>query len=143
MSTGLSILLVEDNSADARLVREALAETSLPARLHWVADGEQALVHLRQGAATAARPDVILLDLNLPGLHGLELLRTLKADPALQAVPVVVLTSSAAPLDLLQAHAAHVNSFFLKPAGFDELVGLLDTIGRYWSVHLGPPQGDA
>lgn len=131
----MNILLVEDNPADARLVREALAECKLPPRLQWVADGEKALEVLRLGLAAAneARTDLVLLDLNLPGLHGLEVLKEIKNDPALLHIPVVVLTSSEARQDVLAAYGAHVNSYVVKPNNFDEFLALVDTIHGYWA----------
>lgn len=137
----LCLLLVEDNPADARLVREALAERREPTCLHWVPDGQQALDRLR--CPTSQRPDLVLLDLNLPGLNGLEVLSAIKSDPDLRSLPVVVLTSSAAPRDLAAAYAAHANSFVLKPSGFSAFVEVIDKICTYWGANLLlPTQGN-
>ena len=130
----MDILLVEDNPADARLVREALAESDLTADLHWVSSGEEALSFLRRGTTfeNAPTPDLVLLDLNLPGLRGQEVLCDIKQDPALLSIPVVVLTSSGARQDVLDAYAAHANSYVVKPADFDQFLALVGTIQKYW-----------
>lgn len=133
----LCLLLVEDNPADARLVREALAERSERTNLHWLPNGQLALDRLR--SATEPRPDLVLLDLNLPGLHGLEVLSAIKADPSLQSLPVVVLTSSAAPRDVAAAYTAHADAFVLKPAGFADFVEVIDKICKDWGAKLAIP----
>jgi chemotaxis family two-component system response regulator Rcp1 len=125
----MNILLVEDNPADARLVREAVAENDIDATLHCAADGAQALAWLR---AAQPLPDLVLLDLNLPGLGGKEVLREMKADPALKRIPVVVLTSSAAPQDVFDAYDAHVNSYMVKPNDFDAFLAMVGMIETYW-----------
>lgn len=128
----LCLLLIEDNPADARLVREALAERSERTCLLWVPSGQRALDHLR--SATDPRPDLVLLDLNLPGLHGLEVLSAIKADPDLRSLPVVVLTSSTAPRDSAVVYAAHADAFVLKPSGFADFVEVIDKICNDWGA---------
>lgn len=130
----MDILLVEDNPADARLVREALAESDVTADLHWVSSGEEALSFLRRRIPfqNAPTPDLVLLDLNLPGLRGQEVLYEIKQDPALLSIPVVVLTSSGARQDVVDAYASHVNSYVVKPADFDQFLALVGTIQTYW-----------
>lgn len=130
----MDILLVEDNPADARLVREALAESDVTADLHWVSSGEDALRFLRNSAPylDSPTPDLVLLDLNLPGLKGQEVLSEIKRDPALLSIPVVVLTSSGARQDVLDAYGAHVNSYVIKPKDFDQFLSLVSTIRAYW-----------
>ena len=130
----MDILLIEDNPADARLVREALAESDITAELHWVSSGEDALSFLRHSEpfSDAPRPDLVLLDLNLPGLRGQEVLSEIKQDPALLSIPVVVLSSSGARQDVLDAYASHVNSYVVKPADFDQFLALVGTIRGYW-----------
>ena len=130
----MHILLVEDNPADARLVREALAESDVGAELHWVSSGEEALSFLRHGEPflTAPAPDLVLLDLNLPGLRGQEVLIEIKQDPFLRRIPVVVLTSSSAPRDVLDAYDAHANSYMVKPVDFEQFLALVATIRGYW-----------
>lgn len=131
----MNILLVEDNPADARLVREALAERGVSAALHWVASGEDALSFLRPADGqdgAARRADLVLLDLNLPGLNGHELLAEIKGDPALLRIPVVVLTSSANPSDVLAAYGAHANAYLIKPEDYDEFLSLVGSIRNHW-----------
>lgn len=130
----MEILLVEDNPADLRLVREALGEARVQADLCRAATAEQALALLREraGAAGAALPDLVLLDLNLPGQHGRELLAEIKGDPALRTVPVVVLTTSAARADVLAAYGAHANAYMVKPDDYAGYVALVAAIGAYW-----------
>lgn len=130
----MDILLIEDNPADVRLVREALVESGLAIHLHWAASGEEALGFLQRQAPfqDAPTPDLVLLDLNLPGLSGHEVLTRIKNDPALLTIPVVALTSSAALQDVLDAYRAHVNSYMVKPIDFDEFLTLMNTIRLYW-----------
>jgi two-component system, chemotaxis family, response regulator Rcp1 len=130
----MDILLVEDNPADARLVREALVESDVSAELHWVSSGEDALSFLRHRPPypDAPTPDLVLLDLNLPGLKGQEVLVEIKHDPALLSIPVVVLTSSNARQDVLDAYRAHVNSYVVKPADFGQFLDLVGTLRTYW-----------
>lgn len=131
---GLHILLVEDNEADMRLVREALVEGEVPAVLHWVPSGEVALRFLRRTGDQAAQPvpDLVLLDLNLPGLGGHEVLAEIKRDPALLAIPVVVLTSSSARQDVLNAYAGHANAYMVKPDNYTQFLALVGAICGYW-----------
>lgn len=138
----MDILLVDDNDADARLVQEALDEGDHPAFLHRAATGEQALEMLREAGATGLMerlPDLVLLDLNLPGLHGLEVLGTIKSDPALLRIPVVVLTSSAARRDVMQAYGAHANAYLVKPDDFEQFVELVATVRRHWLEQVLTP----
>lgn len=130
----MNILLVEDNPADVRLVREAVAEHPLEAQLHWVATGEDALGFLRQQGAycDAPVPDLVLLDLNLPGLHGHEVLKAVKSDPLTLHIPVVVLSSSSAPIDVMTAYRSHVNAYVVKPDDFDQFLAMVSSIQSYW-----------
>ena len=130
----MNILLVEDNPADMRLVREAMQERNSSTALHWVADGDAALDYLhRRGAHTAApAPDLVLLDLNLPGISGKEVLSEIKQDPLLGSIPVVVLTSSSARQDVLDTYRAHGNAYMVKPADYDDYLALVDRIQTYW-----------
>ena len=131
---GLHILLVEDNAADMRLVREALIEGEVPATLHWAPSGEMALRFLRRSGdqAAAPQPDLVLLDLNLPGLGGHEVLAEIKHDPALLAIPVVVLTSSSARQDVLNAYAGHANAYMVKPDDYTQFLALVGNLRAYW-----------
>ena len=128
------VLLVEDNEADVRLTREALREPGPPVRLSYVADGEQALAFLRreEGYADAQRPDLVLLDLNLPRKNGLEVLDELRADPELASVPVVMLTSSAAEQDVRSCYALGARSYVVKPHELDAFMELIGAIRAFW-----------
>jgi CheY-like chemotaxis protein len=145
MSDGrlINILLVEDNPADVRLTQEALKEAShARTRLHVAGDGVEALEFLhRQGAfAGAPRPDLMLLDLNLPRVDGRQVLAQVKADPDLRRIPVVVLTTSPSEDDILHAYDQHVNSYIRKPVDLDQFLHVLRAIDDYWlgSVSLPP-----
>ena len=130
----MDIVLVEDNPADMRLVREAMQESRIQAGLHWLTTGEEAMAFLtRQGAfASAPTADLVLLDLNLPGLRGLEVLQAIKGDPTLQHIPVVVLTSSSAKSDVLAAYRAHVNAYVVKPDDYEQFLRLVGEIESFW-----------
>ncbi len=129
-----SILLVEDNPDDVELTRIAMLDAGLSADLSVVADGFEALHFLRKEDpwGHADRPDMILLDLNLPQLDGRELLRIIKADDALCSIPVVVLTTSVDRNDVIAAYESHANSFISKPADFDLYVNTLRTLRDFW-----------
>jgi CheY-like chemotaxis protein len=131
------ILLVEDDLAHAEIVRRNFEQCRVANRLVHVTDGQAALDYVtRQGAygdpATAPRPGVILLDLRLPKVDGLDVLRSLKADPGLRSIPVVVLTTSKAEADLVKAYDLHANSYLVKPVDFAQFTELLATCGYYW-----------
>lgn len=130
----MNILLVEDNPADMRLLREALLERAVSAELHWVADGSAALdfLYCRGEHAAAPFPDLLLLDLNMPGIGGKEVLGEIKRDPALASIPIVVLTSSTARRDVLDAYAAHANSYMIKPTDFEDYLTLVGVIQSHW-----------
>jgi len=130
----IEILLVEDNAADVRLTQEALKEGKVSNNLTVARDGEEALEILRrQGAhAGAARPDLILLDLNLPRKDGREVLATLKADPSLKHIPVVVLTTSSAEVDVLKSYQLHANCYITKPVDLEQFVSVVRSIDEFW-----------
>lgn len=139
----VEILLVEDNEGDVRLTREALKEGRIRNRLHVVSDGEQALAFLRREGEydDVPRPDLILLDLNLPRLDGREVLSAIKSDPALKQIPVVVLTSSRTEQDLLRAYDLHANCFITKPVEFDEFIDVVRSIEDFWlTIVVLPPK---
>lgn len=131
----MHILLIEDNPADARLVHEALVEAKLKARLNWMDTGAAALEFLRDVATLdpGAAPDLILLDLNLPGVHGQEILAEIKADARLLHIPVIVLSSSMARSDVMDAYRAHANAYVTKPTEFSQFVSLVTSISTYWT----------
>ncbi len=138
------VLLVEDNPADARLTLEGFREGGLPARLRVVGDGTEAMAVLRRegGHGDAARPSLVLLDLNLPGADGFEILGRLKADPVLQSIPVVVLTSSEAPGDVQRAYSLRANCYVTKPDDLPQFLSVIQSIGEFWlAVVRLPPKG--
>jgi two-component system, chemotaxis family, response regulator Rcp1 len=124
----VSILLVEDNPADAMLVREALTSAGVTHEVEVVTDGEQALERVRNGPA----PDLVLLDLNLPRRDGREVLAEMKQDDVLKAIPVIVLTTSSAPYDVAYAYRHCANSYIRKPLGLDRLVEAATAIRDFW-----------
>jgi two-component system, chemotaxis family, response regulator Rcp1 len=128
------ILLVEDNPADARLMIEALKEVQVPHRLSIAQDGGQALAFLhREGEfAQASRPDLIFLNLNLPGKDGQEVLANIKSDPHLSVIPVIVLTSSQAQQDIVKCYSLYANSYVSKSVHWEEFLATIKTIGRFW-----------
>ncbi len=130
----MHLLLIEDNPADARLVHEALVEAKLACKLNWMNSGATALKFLRDEVAVdpACAPDLILLDLNLPGVHGQEILVEIKTDPRLQHIPVIVLSSSSAKADVMDAYRAHANAYVAKPTQFSQFVALVASINTYW-----------
>jgi chemotaxis family two-component system response regulator Rcp1 len=139
----INILLVEDNPADVRLTQEALKEAAhARTRLHVAGDGVEALefLHRHGDFAAAPRPDLMLLDLNLPRVDGRQVLAEVKGDPDLRRIPVVVLTTSPSEDDILHAYDQHVNSYIRKPVDLDEFLHVLKAIDHYWlgSVCLPP-----
>jgi CheY-like chemotaxis protein len=140
----VEILLVEDNPGDVRLTMEALKEAKMRNRLHVAADGEQALAYLRrEGAyADAPRPDLMLLDLNLPKKDGREVLAEIKADPALRTIPVVILTTSRAEQDILASYNLHANCYVTKPVDLEKFIVVVKSIDIFWlTVVTLPPNG--
>ena len=132
-----AILLVEDNPADVKITQRALRESAFPVELLVVRDGEEAVEYLlRQGPHAGdpvwRSPDLILLDLNLPKLNGLQVLQRIRSTPQLHNVPVVVLTTSKRQEDIQQTYAAGANTYIEKPQEFARFVEVLRTIHRYW-----------
>ncbi|BBL71513.1 response regulator [Methylogaea oryzae] len=127
-------LLVEDNPGDVRLTQEALYESKVRNNLNIVGDGQEALAFLRREGkyADAPRPDVILLDLNLPKKDGREVLAEIKADPSLKRIPVVVITSSEAEQDIIKSYDLHVNCYVSKPMDLDQFVRVVQSIETFW-----------
>lgn len=128
------ILLVEDNPADARLAVEALKQANLPVELSIVEDGEEALEFLNaRGAFLGVEaPDLVLLDLNLPGIDGREVLETAKSDEALRHIPIIVMTTSESEEDIRVCYALHANGYVPKPIGVDEVCRALESIYDFW-----------
>jgi two-component system, chemotaxis family, response regulator Rcp1 len=139
----IEILLVEDSPGDVRLTIEALKEAKLRNRLHVVDDGVKAMEFLRrQGAySEVPRPDLVLLDLNLPRKDGREVLQEIKSDPDLMRIPVVVLTTSSAEEDVLRAYNLHANCYVTKPIGFQEFMKVIRCIEQFWLTIVRLPVG--
>jgi len=136
------ILLVEDNPADVRLTREALREGKLHNNLHVATDGVDAMAFLRREGphADAVRPDLILLDLNLPKKDGREVLEDIKADASLRSIPVVILTSSEAEQDILRAYDLHANCYVTKPVDLDQFIHVVKSIEQFWFAIVKLPE---
>ncbi|MGH8000638.1 MAG: response regulator [Brasilonema sp.] len=135
--TTITILMADDDEDDCMLVREALAESRLANKLHIVNDGEELMDYLYHRGMyasknTAPRPNLILLDLNMPKKDGREALREIKADPRLRQIPVVILTTSKAEEDVYSSYDLGANSFIIKPVTFASLVEVMRIIGKYW-----------
>jgi CheY-like chemotaxis protein len=130
----IEVLLVEDDPGDVLLTKEAFADNKVRNNLNIVSDGEEATAYLRrQGVyADAPRPDLILLDLNLPRKDGREVLRDIKADPDLRTIPVVVLTTSEADEDILNSYALNANAYVTKPVDFDSFIRIVRQIDDFF-----------
>jgi CheY-like chemotaxis protein len=145
MSELKRILLVEDSDNDVQLTLAALEETNLANEVDVVSDGQQALDYLfRRGAhreRAGGHPAVVLLDLKLPKLNGLEVLAQLKGDAELKTIPVVMLTSSREEPDLARAYGLGVNAYVVKPVGFSAFTNALKELGLFWAILNQPPPG--
>jgi len=147
MTEGVSpikILLVEDNPGDARLAQEALKEAKMANDIHWVDDGVKAMEFLRRQGEyqDAPRPDVVLLDLNLPRMDGREVLAEIKTDPDLKRIPVVVLTVSEAEEDILRSYNLHANCYITKPLELDRFMEVVQQIEDFWLTIVKLPPRD-
>lgn len=141
MNRPIDILLVEDNPGDVRLTQEALKEAKLGNELHVVEDGVEAMAFLRrQGAYRhAVRPDLILLDLNLPLKNGREVLAEIKDDPKLRRIPVVVLTTSQSEADIVKAYDLHANCYITKPVDLNQFLTVVRAIEDFWMTIVKLP----
>jgi CheY-like chemotaxis protein len=130
----VEILLVEDNAGDHRLTQEALREGKVYNNLHWAKDGVEALdfLHQRGKHAKAPRPDLILLDLNLPRKDGREVLSEIKSDEDLKTIPVVILTTSQAEEDVVKSYHLHANCYVTKPVDLEKFIVVVQSIDRFW-----------
>ena len=130
----IEILLVEDSPGDVRLTREALKEGKVLNNLHVAKDGVEAIAFLRKEGqyADAVRPDLILLDLNLPRKSGTEVLAEIKEDPELKSIPVVILTVSQADEDITKSYSLHANCYIKKPVELSEFLGVVNAIEDFW-----------
>lgn len=148
MSTSLpTILIAEDSPQDVEMTLTALAEHHLANEVVVVSDGEEALDYLylrgRFQARPVGNPIVILLDLKMPRVDGLEVLRAVKGDPELRMIPVVMLTSSREEQDLVRSYQLGANAYVVKPVGFPEFVDAVKQLGVFWAMHNEPPPGSA
>lgn len=141
----IEVLLVEDSPGDVRLTREAFAEANRAIHLHVASDGVEAMAFLERRAphASSRRPDLILLDLNLPKMDGREVLRRIKADDNLKTIPTIILTTSESEADIMKSYQLHANCFLSKPVQLDEFEGLVKSINDFWltKVKLVQPGG--
>jgi two-component system, chemotaxis family, response regulator Rcp1 len=142
--TKLEILLVEDNPVDVLMTQEALSAGKLQSHLSVVRDGDQALQFLSKEAPyeNAPRPDLILLDLNLPRRDGREVLARIKDDPVLRRIPVIVLTTSGADEDIIASYDLHANCFITKPVDLDQFLCVIKSIEGFWLSIVHLPQDD-
>lgn len=141
--TPIEVLLVEDDPGDVLMTREAFAEHKLRNRLHVVSDGDEALAFLRREGryAEAVTPDLVLLDLNLPGRDGREVLAEIKRDEQLRQIPVVVLTTSQADEDILRSYQLYANAYVTKPVDFERFISVVRQIDDFFvSVVKLPPR---
>ena len=128
----IDILLVEDNPADVRLTQEAFKDARVPNRLHVARDGVEALSMLRDTTGAVPRPDLILLDLNLPRKDGREVLQDIKQDEALRHIPVVILSTSQAEQDIARSYRLGANAFVTKPVDIDHFFQVIQSLERFW-----------
>ena len=129
-----NFLLVEDNPGDVRLTQEALKTHKLQNNLHVAADGEEAMAFLRKQGKyrDAPRPDIILLDLNLPKKDGREVLAEIKSDPVFKTIPVVIISSSEAEQDIIKSYNLNANCYVTKPVNFDQFIKVVQSINDFW-----------
>jgi chemotaxis family two-component system response regulator Rcp1 len=140
----IEILLVEDNLGDIRLTQEVFKECKVLNNLSVIGDGEEAMAFLRRRGpyAKVTRPDLVLLDLNLPKKSGREVLAELKADPVLRRIPVVVLTTSSAETDIVKSYELHANCYLTKPVQLDEFIKVVQSIEDFWLMIVSLPNRD-
>ena len=133
-AAAIEVLLIEDSPGDVRLTREAFKDAKVHINLHVASDGAKAMAFLkREGEyANAPRPDLILLDLNLPKKDGREVLAEIKVDPALKTIPVVVLTTSSSEADILRSYQLHANCYITKPVGLEGFLTVVKSIDGFW-----------
>lgn len=142
--TPIDILLVEDNPGDVRLAKEALKESKVRNAIHVVGDGVEAMAFLRREGKykDRSRPDLILLDLNLPKKDGREVLQEIKQDPELRRIPVVVLTVSSDEEDILKSYNLHANCYITKPINLNRFIKVVKSIENFWlTIVKLPPNG--
>jgi two-component system, chemotaxis family, response regulator Rcp1 len=141
--TPVNLLLVEDNPGDVRLTKEALKDAKLKINLHVAVDGMEAMAFLRKQGKYAAspRPDLVLLDLNLPKKDGRQVLAEIKDDPDLKRIPVVIVTTSKAEEDILKTYNLHANCYVTKPLDLDQFINVVQSIEQFWLTIVKLPNG--
>jgi chemotaxis family two-component system response regulator Rcp1 len=137
----IEILLVEDSPSDANLTIRNFRDSKIVNNLSWVEDGETAMEYLQQQGeyAHVARPDLVLLDLNLPGMDGREVLEAIKTNPQLKSIPVVILTTSADEADILRSYQLNANCYITKPVDIQEFIQVIQLINEFWLVAVKLP----
>jgi len=137
----VEILLVEDNPADARLVMEVFKDFKINNKLYHVKDGVEAMDYLHHNGeyVDTSKPDLILLDLNLPRKDGREVLKEIKEDEELKCIPVVILTTSSAEDDILKTYCNHANCYIIKPVDFDQFINVIQSIESFWLTMVKLP----
>ncbi len=140
-----AILMIDDDEEDFNLVKDALESRRLKVDLYWAADGDEALSFLRRDGvySNVPVPNLILLDLNMPGKNGFEVLRDLKADEKLRRIPVVILTSSGDQANISRGYNVGASSFMLKPLSFDEMANAMQSLCEYWFALVQLPKAPA
>jgi chemotaxis family two-component system response regulator Rcp1 len=141
--TPVNVLLVEDNPGDVRLTKEALKDAKLKINLHVAVDGMEAMAFLQKQGKYAAspRPDLVLLDLNLPKKDGRQVLAEIKEDPDLKRIPVVIVTTSKAEEDILKTYNLHANCYVTKPLDLDQFINVVKSIEQFWLTIVKLPNG--
>jgi len=141
VNKAVQILLIEDNPADARLVVEVLKDSKIKNKIHVIEDGVTAMDYLHRDGEyeDSSRPDIILLDLNLPKKDGREVLKEIKEDPKLKCIPVVILTTSSTREDINQTYSNHANCFITKPVDFDQFLKVVQSIEDFWLTGVKLP----
>jgi chemotaxis family two-component system response regulator Rcp1 len=139
----IDILLVEDSEGDARLAKEAMRDSKIRNTLHHVTDGEEAMAFLRKEGkhSTAPRPDLVLLDLNLPKKDGRQVLAEIKGDESLKRIPVVILTVSSAEEDILKTYNLHANCYITKPIDLAQFMKVVRSVEEFWLTIVKLPNG--
>ena len=141
----MHVLLVEDSPGDVRLTQEAFREANRSIRLHVATDGVEAMAFLRHegGHVDAPRPDIILLDLNLPRMDGREVLAQIKADDDQKTIPIVILTTSDSETDIVRSYQLHANCYLNKPVQFEEFESLVKSINDFWLTKVKLPRQES
>ena len=141
-SGAIEVLLVEDSPGDVRLTREALKDAKVHISLHVATDGIEAMAYLERTGThvNAPRPDLILLDLNLPRKDGREVLKEIKESPSLRTIPVVILTTSSSDADVLQSYHLHANCYISKPVDLDGFLKVVQSIDNFWLTVVKLPR---